>query len=317
MLERLDAGASIEARDSRDRTPLTTAVQIGHEAIVRLLLERGARFDATTTRSGPLYVATMKRDEAMTRFLLDKGAPVNGYSNGGLTIIHKAAHGEEPVVVRLLIKRGADANAKVRASVGRGETALHVEVASWNEQLLPLLLRNGAEVNAKGENSKGQTALYFAASWGNETALETLLERGADLSAKYKDGKTALHAVNLGRFQIVDLLLQKGADPCAENKMKKTVLCEAAYKVKLTTAKILVEKGKAFMSPEQMAKALSCAASAGKLGVTLLMIMKGYGKILANRGTVGAVLVAAKFGQDKVLVYLLKHVVVPNMEDVV
>ncbi|KAF2869675.1 hypothetical protein BDV95DRAFT_497373 [Massariosphaeria phaeospora] len=265
---------------------------------------------------GPLHAATLTRDEEITRILLDKGAPVNAYNKTGITPLHTAVYSGEAAVVRLLIERGADVNAKVRADAGRGETAVHMAVASWREELLPLLLKSGAEVDTKGEFPKGQTPLLVAASWGNEEALETLLDWGADIFGRYADGRTALHVAAAGRFQMVELLLQKGLDLCAEDSTGDTPLCIAAMHGKYKTAEILVREGLKVMSPAQKARALASAAAAGKLDVTSYMMSHDFGAVLDNRGAEGALLLAAKFGQEKVLIDFLRRGVATNMQNV-
>jgi ankyrin repeat protein len=39
----LERGAELEAKDNNSRTPLSWAARYGHEAVVKLLLEKGAK----------------------------------------------------------------------------------------------------------------------------------------------------------------------------------------------------------------------------------------------------------------------------------
>jgi ankyrin repeat protein/tRNA A-37 threonylcarbamoyl transferase component Bud32 len=58
------------------------------------------------------------------------------------------------------------------------------------KDVVKLLLDKGADVNAK--DREGRTALMWAASSGNVDIVKILLDAGADISAKNEDGETAL-----------------------------------------------------------------------------------------------------------------------------
>jgi ankyrin repeat protein len=46
----LEKGAKLESKDYCDRTPLSWAVEIGHEAVVKLLLEKGAELESKNNK---------------------------------------------------------------------------------------------------------------------------------------------------------------------------------------------------------------------------------------------------------------------------
>jgi len=64
--------------------------------------------------------------------------------------------------------------------------------------MVRLLLERGADINAKGND--GRTALYLAASGGHGPTVRLLLDRGADHKAKNKNGLTALDSAVLGGY---------------------------------------------------------------------------------------------------------------------
>ena len=93
-------------------------------------------------------------------------------------------------------------------------------------ELIELLLRNNADVNAK--DSYGNTALINSSYYGSDV-VELLLEKGADVNARNKAGKTALMnaCTYRGKLQVVRMLVEKGADVNAKDKSGQTALMRA------------------------------------------------------------------------------------------
>ena len=98
--------------------------------------------------------------------------------------------------------------------------------------LVDMLLKRGAEVNAKGNFSK--TALMYAAQFNLIDTATLLLERGADVNAKTSDtgdcwsginitGRTALmYAAENADLAMIELLLRHGADANAIDSYKQS-----------------------------------------------------------------------------------------------
>ncbi len=86
----IDAGASIEARDSEGRTPLHTAVEASRSAtVVEALLDSGANINATDDAGRtPLHIAVdmpLSRIEGVVELLLGRGADVDAVDGEGQT----------------------------------------------------------------------------------------------------------------------------------------------------------------------------------------------------------------------------------------
>jgi ankyrin repeat protein len=129
-------------------------------------------------------------------------------------------------VMRLLLARGADVNAKTW--YGK-ETPLHLLLHNnwehwWSGTRedggpLKLLLQYGADVNAA--DSSEQSPLHYAAHFNNHKAASLLLEYGADVNKEDFEGKSALvRAVQNASPNMVAFLLERGADPHKTNGMK-------------------------------------------------------------------------------------------------
>jgi hypothetical protein len=83
-------------------TALHLAAVQGNEAVVRLLVEKGADVEAMDNDGKTmLHLAAVQGNEAVVRLLVDKGAEVTAMDNGGRTALHLAAVQGNEAVVRL------------------------------------------------------------------------------------------------------------------------------------------------------------------------------------------------------------------------
>lgn len=73
----------------------------------------------------------------------------------------------------------------------RGEAALHKAVDRGHEDIVQLLLKRGASVQATDQNNN--TLLHLAKQGGHYTIVELLLKEGAEIEAVGQDKFTALH----------------------------------------------------------------------------------------------------------------------------
>jgi len=90
----------------------------------------------------------------------------------------------------------------------KGYTALTVASRYDYLDIVKFLVERGADVNAKSD--VGQTALIEASEWGRLDVVKLLVERGANIMAKDDDGWTALSiASRIGCLDIVKLLEKK------------------------------------------------------------------------------------------------------------
>lgn len=137
------------------------AAQKGQKDVVRALLKKGAEVEAKD-RNGwtPLAFAVNSGNTDISHILFDKGADVNAKDEHGTTALMLATSKEDAsiVVVKALIAKGADVNAKETII---GLTVLMNAAQNGNADIVRILLANGADVNAKTEY--GKTALMFAA----------------------------------------------------------------------------------------------------------------------------------------------------------
>lgn len=87
---------------------------------------------------------------------------------------------------------------------------LMIAADKGDKEIVDLLLRYGADVNAK--NDDGEVALHYAALDGYTDIVQTLLDHNADVNVKSEVGATPLSlAEKAGKSNVVALLKQHGA----------------------------------------------------------------------------------------------------------
>ena len=93
-------------------TPLLFAINGGHQDVVRVLLDAGAKVNgANPDGLTPLEFAMIRRNEALALFLLERGADPN--AGPGFLPLHVAAYMGQPALAKALIARGVDVNARL------------------------------------------------------------------------------------------------------------------------------------------------------------------------------------------------------------
>ncbi|KAK6077363.1 hypothetical protein SCUP234_06775 [Seiridium cupressi] len=195
--------------------------QIGRKRCV--LLENGADIDAIDTIGGctALTIATWLGNDAMVQLLVEKGADVNMRQRSGETALHIAARDGYPDLVELLVRNGARVDLKLH-----GWTAMLLAVSNqrgwipdflvhqganfgW-EAFARLLSVRGAQVDAV--NRWGRTPLMWAVYGKQYAIVEILLGHGADITLGMHEGYTPLHlAADNGDERMIDILLSRGA----------------------------------------------------------------------------------------------------------
>lgn len=83
----------------------------------------------------------------------------------------------------------SSADIHIRAKNENENTPLQAAIANKQSELVAFLIEKGSEVNVM--QSGGWTGLHEAALLGNEEIIMLLLENGANKTIKKNDGKTA------------------------------------------------------------------------------------------------------------------------------
>ncbi|ARJ22484.1 ankyrin repeat domain-containing protein [Bacillus mycoides] len=112
---------------------------------------------------------------------------VNEFSEDGWTPLHLAAYFGQKELASFLLEQGADIH--IRAKNENENTPLQAAIANKQSELVAFLIEKGSDVNAV--QSGGWTGLHEATLLGNEEIIILLLENGANKMIKKNDRKTA------------------------------------------------------------------------------------------------------------------------------
>ncbi len=203
----LSHSAPVDAVDSRGRSPLLIACELGHTEVTTVLLSHGADVNLVDGRDRtPLLIATRNGFLNEIQMLLAHGAEVNVRDKEGLSPLSLALEKRMVDTARLIIEKGA----RIEADKLGESPALHLAVALHEDDLVMFLLDRGADVNSRGVDFR--TALHWAAMEGRIAIGAQLIDRGAMVDALDRYCTTPLGvATQAGHLEFVEMLRARGA----------------------------------------------------------------------------------------------------------
>ncbi len=164
----VETGASLEARDSLDYTPLMLASSRGRTENMRVLIDAGA--DVNAQDSFQQTALTFAKNAVATKVLVSAGAEMDHIDGLGYSPLKYAAENGEIEVARTLLELGADPDA---SSIG--ETPLHMAILHDQIEVAQLLLEAGVDPNSL--DGDGRFPLMKVQT---TDAARLLIEFGAD-----------------------------------------------------------------------------------------------------------------------------------------
>ncbi|KAA8914162.1 ankyrin repeat-containing domain protein [Sphaerosporella brunnea] len=228
----LDEGLPVDCtmNTGTNPTPLVStllhfAAYSGSDALVRLLLDRGADVSAATTRN---------TDAQVQRAIANDSEALG--ADAGSTALHIAGKYGREVVATLLIDNGA----VVCAAAEDGSTPLHWAVCGGHQAMSELLISKGADVSAV--DRCGRRPLHYAALEGHAVVCELLISKGANVSIADSDRFAPIHyAAMSGRASVARLLIEKGASVSALAFGGLTPMCFATSETHWAVRQVLLD----------------------------------------------------------------------------
>lgn len=155
-----------------------------------------------------IFEATSIGDIDTVSTLINKNSELtNSFSADGFTPLGLASFFGHIDIVKLLLANDADPN--IPANNQFKVAPIHSACAISNYEIASLLIKNGANVNAK--QMQGVTPLHTAAHNGQNELAKLLIESGADINAKMDNGHTPLFMADEKGFkETAELIKQSG-----------------------------------------------------------------------------------------------------------
>ncbi len=248
-----ESGANLNLTDPEGTTALIIAVINGHYDVVAALIEKGADPNIADIKGmTPLYAAVDMHTIGDT---FGRPYPAKPVIDGSLD------------AARVLIKGGADVNARLKAPIlkrvydagdnrlGEGATPFMRAARKCDVEMMRILLDAKADVTLTQKSGNGPIMLCAGAVSGGSSedtpervseaealaAIRLALDAGVDVNAANATGDTALHTAATtggGQPAIIRLLVERGARLDVKNKADRTPL-EAASRARQPNEKLI------------------------------------------------------------------------------
>lgn len=188
----------LNLRSQTGQSPVLTAIYNGASHSLDFLLENKIPLD--------LFEAAATGEYSKVKELVESNPNlVSEYAHDGFTALGLASYLGHKDIVEYLIEKGADINSASKNSMK--VMPLHSAVATNKVDIVELLLKNGAKVNAKQDS--GWTPLHEAAMNGQLEMVQLLIRYGADITLKKDDGETVLDvALRQDHKEVAEMLRQ-------------------------------------------------------------------------------------------------------------
>lgn len=196
-----------------------------------------------------LLWAVIHGDASLAERLISKGAKVDELpsDSDGKTALHLAAEFDYPDIIRILVKHGAQIDARERDR----QTPLHTAVSCRSPLAIRVLLELGADTEII--DRRGRSPARLAARLGLIDSLRPFVDAGFDFTHINLTGRTILHdAILRGReidsyrldsrgVGMVNFILEHGGEKIinAQDSTGATPLREAVFNLRRSTNKKL------------------------------------------------------------------------------
>lgn len=246
-LEKLSrVGANPNQPDKEGQTPLFTAITARNIDMVRVLVDKGASFEARDDKKRNALDWAIEKEcpvEFIAQLRVMGADPASPAVESRRTAMHLAAEKNRPDLIEYLHTAGLSLNQQDSS----GATPLHVAVAAKHAEALQKLIDLKADANIR--NSQIETPLHLAAAQGNVAATDALLtlpevRRGINDHRTYNKGWTPLmSAVAANQPAIIEKIVAVGGNVNQTDNENRNSLFIAVENGHLEAAKLLLTLG--------------------------------------------------------------------------
>jgi ankyrin repeat protein len=253
---------------------------------------------------GALLEVCKLGDLGMFRLLCGKGVRPTG------EMLRQVCHRRNEVLVRAILEAGIDGGANEAS-----DDALTVAASKGEENIVRLLLHEGAYLYTENGPRSGNAGLVEASWKGHEAVVRLLLEHGAEVEARDRYEQSGLQAAcHFGHIAIVRLLIQSGANLNDKAKTARakarfgfvhalnTPLFEAILGRHSDIARLLIEEGADIHCVSSEGRtALWAACDAGIDSIVRLLVERGAAINLRDYTVYSALSVAKEHGYTEIV----------------
>ncbi|TMS39258.1 hypothetical protein L596_005811 [Steinernema carpocapsae] len=213
----LQNGATVDARDNFNYTPLHYAALKDNVKEARELIEKGhADVNANDMHSySPLHLAAIHGAENVAKLLIFHHARLIDIDDRKNTPLHLASRTGESEVVRIILDKieEKDRQKYIEQPNSEDNSALHLATNGGHLKVVEEIFQTGVDINVNVARKDKVTLLHLAAGKGSLQLCQTLIGKGANVTAMDAGRKTPLHyAAENNHCQIIELLLENNAD---------------------------------------------------------------------------------------------------------
>ncbi|XP_060086250.1 serine/threonine-protein phosphatase 6 regulatory ankyrin repeat subunit A-like isoform X2 [Ylistrum balloti] len=186
----INGGVNLDAVILYAKTPLTYALELGHNDIACRLICAGCdveKFVESSMGLKPIHFAVRRKCNNALKELIAHGVDVNGTDSGKTTALHYACYLGFENTVNILLSNNAD----IAYSDSCGRTPLHRAIEQEHQNIAENLIKHGASVNC--QDVYGWPPLFQSIIFNSRRMVEFLIEQNCDLSISDCHGNTALH----------------------------------------------------------------------------------------------------------------------------
>lgn len=311
------SGVDLDAPLDSGYTPLGIACERGLTGMVTMLLDSGADASKAMLRSRitPLMRAAGAGHQAVVDVLLARGARVHDTMRSGTTALHCAAKNGFLNITRALLDHGADPNARMI----HGHSPLLLAAQCKWVSVVELLISRGAlpDVGSHPLHENGWTPLMWAGHHGSLGIVSALLHGGASVDLGRSKHDSAVRMAIGGRhWEILTAMLARSSPHGLAQLNAYEMLCRWLTEGRRGEVLHLLAAGASPHHPSLIARGrgrcqyqppLTIAAAQGDLPMLLELLARGapVDELGVGRHKTTALREAAREGQLEMMQALL------------